>query len=361
MTSRTGIVNLPLHWGQTPRWLFERMSKLARQISLAIIAEYGIEEFIQRLSHPYWFQAFGCTLGFDWHSSGITTTVCGALKNGLKELQGELGIFICGGKGKTSLKTPQEIERYANLYQLPVNYLNLTYASKITAKVDNSALQDGFTLYHHTFIFTNSGQWSVIQQGMNSQNQYARRYHWLNLAPQKTNFTSDPHKAICCNIRTKPLNLVAPLSLQTQKAITYISNEKPEITTRQYEKIQNYSLTPKHPIYRCNIKKENLQRVLLNTYKQKPKNFEEVLGIRNVGPKTLRALTLIAELIYGAKPSFQDPVRYSFSHGGKDGFPYPIDKEEYDKSIDILKEAVNSAKIGNREKIQALERLINFS
>lgn len=350
---KTGIANLPLHFGSTPSWLFEKMKELAREISLVLVSEYGQEEFLKRLSDPFWFQSFGCLLGFDWHSSGLTTTVCGALKEGLRGLENDLGIFVCGGKGKTSRKTPEEIEKIAHRFSL--NPHSLVYASKISAKVDNTALQDGYQLYHHTFFFNKEGQWAVVQQGMNEQTSFARRYHWLS--DNISDFVCEPHSGIASEKRErKVLNMVAKESEKAREISTKVALEKPEKNIKQIKKIQELSMPYEHEIR--NFRPENLKRIFLKTYEKKPKDFENLLGIYGVGPKTIRALSLISELIYGTKPSYKDPARFSFAHGGKDGYPYPVDKKQYEKSIEILKTAVQHSKIGYYEKLDALRRLL---
>jgi hypothetical protein len=351
---RTGIANLPLHYGSTPPWLFERMTKLSREITCVIISEFGSEEMLKKLSDPFWFQAFGCVLGFDWHSSGLTTTVCGALKEGLRDLENDLGLFVCGGKGKTSRKTPGEIEKIGEKIALS-STPNLIYASKMSAKVDNTALQDGYQLYHHTFVFAASGKWATVQQGMDREYQWARRYHWLS--DKVDNFVVEPEYAICCDQKGKTLNMVACESEQARVTSTFLSLQKPEKTVKYLKQIQKLTLSPDHPIPYVDIQPENLNRILLKTYEQKPENFEKLLGTKGVGPKTIRALSLISELVYGSRPSFQDPAKFSFAHGGKDGHPYPVDKENYNKSIEILEKAVEKAKIGHTEKLEALRRV----
>ncbi len=353
---RTGYTDLPLHTGKAPRWLFNRMVKLARYITEYIITEFSPEEFLNKIADPFWFQAFGAVLGFDWHSSGLTTTVCGALKEALKPVEKEFGIFIAGGKGGTSRKTPDEILQKGEY--ININPEILIYASKLSAKVDNTALQDGFQLYHHTFIFTTNGRWAVIQQGMNPEIRYARRYHWLS--SHLKSFVEEPHFAICCDIKTKTLNLVAKESKQTQKVITTLSNEKPEKILNELNYIEKLSLPRRHFITPEDIDKNRLYKILLKTYETKPDNFEKLLGISGLGPKTLRALTLVSELIYGTKPSYKDPVRFSFAHGGKDGHPYPVDRETYDRTIEILRKSIEKIKIDRSEKNKALYRLFKF-
>lgn len=352
---KTGIANLPLHYGTAPPWLMERMKKLAREITIWIVREFGAAEMLKKLSDPFWFQAFGCVLGFDWHSSGLTTTVCGALKGGIKGLEKDLGLFIAGGKGKASRETPREIERAAET--LSMEPTPLVYASKMAAKVDNNALQDGYMLYHHCFIFTKEGTWGVIQQGMNEGTGYARRYHWLSTKVE--DFVNEPHSAICTERKERAvLNLVHQESEKTRVGITYLATtERPEKLILQLKRLQNMELPPHHQIFLKDLSFKRLQKILLNTHEKHPTDFQELLGMEGVGPKTIRALSLISELIYGSPPSFKDPARFSFAHGGKDGHPYPVDRESYDRSIEILREAVLSSKLGNREKLEAIKRL----
>ncbi|MBM3173145.1 MAG: DUF763 domain-containing protein [Chloroflexi bacterium] len=351
---RTGIANLPLQTGKAPRWLFDRMTKLAREITIAITAEFGPQEMLQRLSDPYWFQAFGCVLGYDWHSSGVTTTVCGALKEGVKGLENDLGLFVAGGKGKTSRKTPSEIESFGD--KLNADPSKLVYASRMSAKVDSSAVQDGYQLYHHVFVFTKDGAWSVVQQGMNESNRYARRYHWLG---EKVNdFVCEPHSAICAEAAAKTLNLVAVESTPARDIITQVANQqKPEKLLSELKWLKALSLPARHSLLLEDIHPDRLSKTLLITYERQPENFETLLGLEGVGAKTLRALSLISELVYDVPVSLRDPARYSFAHGGKDGIPYPVDRKSYDKSIEVLHQALERAKVGDTEKIAAFKRL----
>ena len=356
--TRTGIAHLPLHYGKAPPWLFSRMVRLAREITLAITADFGPEEMLRRLSHPYWFQAFGCILGFDWHSSGVTTTLCGALKEALKGMERDLGLFVAGGKGKTSRQTPAEIERWADLTS--VNPAPLVYASRMSAKVDSSAVQDGYQLYHHSFLFTSNGSWTVIQQGMNETNRYARRYHWLGEAV--TSFVNEPHSAILSEARGQALNLVASESDPARTTITDIAtSEKPEKTLAELKRLKTLNLPPRHQIGVNDLHPDSLSKILLSTYERQPQDFEQLLGLSGVGAKTIRALSLISELVYGVAPSYRDPARYSFAHGGKDGIPYPVDRKTYDQSIELLSRAINRAKLGLREKNEAINRLNRVS
>ncbi|MEO0137660.1 MAG: DUF763 domain-containing protein [candidate division WOR-3 bacterium] len=390
---RTGIADLPLHYGRAPKWLFEKMARLSRAIIEAIVIEYGPEEFLKRISDPYWFQAFGAVLGFDWHSSGVTTTVCGAMKEGTKDIAFELGLFFCGGKGGTSRKTPEEIEKIC--LKLGKDPKNLIYASKMSAKVDNTCVQDGYNLYHHMLIFTKNLKWAVIQQGMSiSRSQVdvssqkdglfstiintipkgekhpppcipqkkarvrnkkgtARRYHWLSLC--LNSFVCEPHKAVCCDIIQPCLNMVAAESEASRRTITLLSKEKPEKILKETELILR--MPARHPVLAIDIDPRYFYKILLKTYEYAPKDFEDLLLIEGIGPKTLRALALIGELIYGVTPSFRDPARYSFAHGGKDGHPYPVDREVYNQSISILESAIKKAKLGANDKLKALKKL----
>jgi hypothetical protein len=351
---RTGAATLPLHYGKAPRWLFERMSLLSREIIMAITSEFGTQEILKRLSDPFWFQAFGCVLGFDWHSSGLTTTVMGAIREGIKGLEKDIGLFIAGGKGVTSRKTPEQIKSFGEKYSIETK--KLIYASRMSAKVDNTAVQDGYQLYHHTFVFTHKGQWAVIQQGMNPHNKTARRYHWLG--EDVKNFVIEPHKAVCCDRKQRTLNMVAIESEDTRKTSTSLARERPDKVIKEIKSILN--LTTRHNVTPADINPQKLYSILLKTYEQQPKDFESLLGINGVGPKTIRALSLVSELIYGKPPSYRDPARFSFAHGGKDRTPFPVDKKTYDRTIDIMKKAIESARLGNQDKIHAIKRLAEY-
>lgn len=353
---KVGAAHLPLHGGKAPPWLFQRMVALAREITQVIVLEYGSEEFLTRISHPYWFQSLGCVLGFDWHSSGLTTTTTGALKLGIKGLEKNLGLYIGGGKGGTSRKTPGEIEKVGE--SLGKDLSNLVYASKMSAKVDSAALQDSFQLYHHNFFFTKSGKWAVVQQGMNTKTRWARRYHWLSEG--LTSFVNEPHKAIASQAKVQPLNMVAASSHDTRLISTDLARTNPDKVIKEFNKIIELKMPHHEIINEADMKPENLKKVLLTTYERQPKDFETLLGTAGVGPKTIRSLALISELVYNAPASRDDPVKYSFAHGGKDGTPYPVDKPTYDKSIESLKTAVEKAKIGHSEKLAAFRRLQNF-
>jgi hypothetical protein len=351
---RTGIANLPLHYGKVPPWLFERMSQLAREITIVTVGEFGTEEMLRRLSDPYWFQAFGCILGYDWHSSGVTTTVCGALKEGMRGLEREFGLFVAGGKGRTSRKTPAEIENTG--HHLKVNPSSLVYASRMSAKVDNSALQDGYQLYHHSFFFTRDGSWAVVQQGMNETNRYARRYHWLG--EKVSDFVCEPEAAICAQAKGEALNLVALESSKSREVITQVAaEEKPDKIVGQLNRLKTLDLPRRAHISLEDIHPDRLGKIFLSAYEHKPKNFESLLALDGMGPKTLRALSLISELVYDTPASLRDPASYSFAHGGKDGYPYPVDRKTYDTSIQFLTQTLKKARIGDSEKLEAFRRL----
>ncbi len=351
---RSGIANMPLHGGKAPAWLFSRMKLLSREILYILRIEYEPCEILRRFSDPFWFQAFGCALGFDWHSSGVTTTVCGAVKEALKEIGKEIGVFAAGGKGKTALNTPVELARIGDAVGVDAD--RLIYASRMSAKVDNVALQDGYRLYHHSIFFTKDASWCVVQQGMNDKNGYARRYHWIS--ENLISFVETPHSAICCNEREENvLDLTAKESSKTRKSCVETAKENPDRVVVWLKEAFELTLPKRHYITEEDVNTNRLRRNLIAIHEANPENFEELLRVRGAGEKTLRALSLISELIYSSKPSFKDPARFSFAHGGKDGHPYPVDRKLYDSSIETLKEAVNRAKIGEYEKLRALRRL----
>ncbi len=353
---RTGTIKLPLHGGRAPAWLFQRMKNLAREVILVMVSEFGPGYVLNKLSDPFWFQAFGCILGFDWHSSGLTTTVCGALKEGIRGLENETGLFVAGGKGKASRRTPLDIKN--NEAWLKCNPDKLIKASKMIAKVDNNALQDGYQLYHHTFVSNRDGEFAVIQQGMNEQNRYARRYHWLSKTIK--DYVNEPHAAICFQAKGLVLDLTSAKSRKNREVSSQISSEKPEKLCKELVRLKDANLPRRHQILLSDIYPDNLKSIFLKTYEFNPASFKELLGMPGVGPKTIRALALISELVYGAELSYQDPARFSFAHGGKDGIPYPVDQENYDRSIDYLNKALRKSKIGQTEKVKALKRLYNF-
>lgn len=352
-------LDLPLHRGKCPAWLFERMRKLSLLIGEVIIIEKGTKFFLERLSDPFWFQAFGCVLGFDWHSSGLTTTVCGALKEASRDLA-SYGFYVCGGKGRVSRNTPSEIEELSQI--TGVKAQPLKYASRMSAKVDSSALQDGFTLYHHSFIFNKEGDWCVIQQGMREDRNccWARRYHWYG--GDLTFFVRAPHKGIISEGSFLTLNMVDREKDNLRSLVTSLSQKKFQANLKDIELLKKEvpRLPYRHRVLLEDINPRRLERILLKTYERRPQDFESLLGIEGVGPKTVRALALIAELIYGESLSFKDPARFSFAHGGKDGYPYRINLREYQNTIEILRRCVEKAKIEFSEKRRALRRLFDF-
>ncbi len=351
---RSGIANLPLHYGKAPRWLFNKMVELSEKIVELILLEQGSGQLLRKLSDPYWFQAFGCVLGFDWHSSGLTTTALGALKVALSKRNGELGLFIAGGKGKQALKTPEEIDYISDRFSLNGDFLK--YVSRIVAKVDNVALQDGYTLYHHTIIFTKNNDWCVIQQGLNDSNGYARRYHWLK--EKLSSFVIEPHTAICSNRReSSVLDLTAKSSEKTQNALVdFLSNET-HVIEKELNFVSKLKLPRRHFILPEDLNSKRVKRAILTASEKKPENFEQLLSLRGVGEKTLRALALVSELIYSAPASIEDPARFSFAHGGKDGHPFPVDKTVYNNTIETLKEVISKVKVGESDKNKMFKRL----
>jgi hypothetical protein len=353
------FANLPLHGGKAPHWLFQRMKRLAGSITEAMVMELGPDAFLARISDPFWFQCLGCVLGFDWHSSGVTTTTCGALKEGIQGRELDLGLFIAGGKGAASRKTPEQVMRYSE--QAGTDGERLVYASRMSAKVDSSAVQDGFQIYHHCFLFTTTGQWAVVQQGMNEESGWARRYHWLSDGMES--FVCEPHKAVCSDGQSRVLNMVARESEPSRQASAEIGRLHPEKLVAELKKItsnESLDLPGRHGIRASDIHPDRLSGIFVKTYERQPENFETLLGVPGVGAKTIRALSLLGELMYGARPSFRDPARFSFAHGGKDGIPYPVDRKVYDTTIRIMEKAVSEAKVESREKLQALRRMASF-
>jgi hypothetical protein len=329
------------------------MKELAREIGLVIIDQFGPLEILRRLSDPFWFQSFGCVLGFDWHSSGLTTTLCGALKEGLRGTERDSGLFVAGGKGKASRRTPVEIEEFCD--RLSAEAKGLIYSSKMTAKVDSAALQDGYQLYHHTFFFTKAGSWCVVQQGMNEHTGYARRYHWMGHGLDS--FVCEPHSAVCCDHRGEILNMVARESEGARQTTTQIASEHPGRITPELQRLRSLELPRGHGVVLGDRGTRWLMKILERTHEHQPGDFEALLATSGVGAKTIRALALISELVYGVEPSFRDPAKFSFAHGGKDGHPYPLDRENYDLSIEMLRQALSAAKIGRGEKLRAMGRL----
>lgn len=354
---RTGLAHLPLHDGKAPRWLFTLMVRLTREVLGHLVNEYGPEEVLRRLSDPFWFQAFGCLLGFDWHSSGVTTTTCGAIKEAVQGQEHDFGFVVAGGKGGVSRRTPSEIT--AACEALAEDPERLVYTSRMVAKVDSAAVQDGYQLYHHVFLFTPAGQWCVIQQGMSDATRMARRYHWLS--EQVSSFVIEPHAAVCCDRTGPTLNLVAAESQAAQTAMVELAGTPGGELFTLFDRLPTFRLPDRHELRIEDLDSKQVRKILLRTYEAAPKDFEHLLGIQGVGPKTLRALALAAELIYGAPASTRDPARFSFAHGGKDGTPYPVDRTTYEQTIEVLRQAGNRAKVERSEKIRALKRLAGLT
>ncbi|MEO0278803.1 MAG: DUF763 domain-containing protein [candidate division WOR-3 bacterium] len=350
---RTGFTELPLHTGKAPRWLFEKMVLLCGEILTIMVIEYGRNEVLKRFSDPYWFQALGCVSGFDWHSSGLTVTLLGAVKESLKEKSKELGIFVAGGKGKAALKTPTEILEKSDRFGIEAGE-KLVRISRLVARIDNNALQDGFKLYHHTILFTKEGDWTIVQQGMDPVKKMARRYHWMSEGLKS--FVEDPHKAICSDEKRKALNLVASESKELRKAMLELVREKPEKLIGEMEII--LKLPKRHCITLEDIDLKRLKSVLLKA--REVKSFEDLILVEGLGEKALRALALTAEVIFGTPISYRDPARFSFAHGGKDGHPYPVNVKLLKNTIEVLREAIEKAKMGNREKLEKLRRLTEW-
>jgi len=367
---RTGIAQLPLHYGRAPHWLVVRMIDLAREITTIIIDEYGRDELLQRVSDPYWFQALGCALGYDWHSSGVTTVLTGVLKNAITPETH--GLTVCGGKGRTSRRAPEEISKAADNFGLSSSRIEaLHYASHMSAKVDNTAIQAGYQLYHHAFFLTEDGKWAVVQQGMSSQDRTARRYHWLSNHVQ--NFVVEPHEAIIGDAkRNVALDMTARESENCRKVSTDLVKEQPEKLMHLLQSVRPAHQTSlerwvpeakwkEYAVDVLSMPRTLNWKTVKKLYDFQPDNYEQLLGVRGVGPATVRGLALIAELVYGASPSWKDPVKYSFTVGGKDGVPYPVVKPSYDEIIQILEGAIEQAKVGEKERLNAIKRLRLFA
>jgi hypothetical protein len=347
---RSGSADLPLHYGSVPRWLAERMAKLGFAITESIITEYGREEILRRLSDPFWFQSFGAVMGMDWHSSGITTSVMGALKRAVNPHSKELGIYICGGKGKFSKQTPDELLRIADATGLDGN--EFVRCSKLSAKVDNTAIQDGFQLYMHNFILSNTGEWTVVQQGMKAEDRTARRYHWHS--ENIRSFVEEPHTGICGINLGNILNLTAAEALPSREGILLISQENPG---KILDTFQHLKMPSHHEVHAEDVNLKRLGTTLWLAHENHPENFEELLLLKGVGPRTIQSLALVSEVIHGSPTRFKDPARFSFAHGGKDGHPFPVPTKVYDETISVLEKAVEKAKLGINDKNTAIKKL----
>lgn len=350
---RTGSADLPLHGGSAPGWLFERMKRLAREISISIVINFGKEELFKRFSDPFWFQSFGCLLGFDWHSSGLTTTTTASIKEGLKDEGRSLGIFSAGGKGARGIRTPDDIEHILEKgYISEEQSARLIKASRLVAKIDSDAVQDGYSIYHHFMMFDSNGNWIVIQQGMKPNINYARRYHWASDGLES--FIKDPHKGVIAERFEKPLNLVDAEISETQNKMVYFSKEETQLVVNE---LKSLKLPEHHPLYQADFNIDYLSRVLRKAKKISPEDFESLLLIKGIGEKMLRALALLSNLIFGTPLSFKDPALFSFAHGGKDGYPFPVEKEVYDRSIEVLRQSILSARLGEVEKYNLLKKI----
>ncbi|MEW6146406.1 MAG: DUF763 domain-containing protein [Bradyrhizobium sp.] len=366
MTRRTGSADLPLHTGRVPPWLASRMSSLGAIVTQAIVHHYGRDAFLQRLSHPFWFQSFGAVMGMDWHSSGITTSVIGALKRGLGPVQDELGIYVCGGRGQHSRKTPDELMQLGN--RVGFDGAKLTRASRLVAKVDSAAVQDGFDLYLHGFFVTADGKWTVVQQGMNGDKRQARRYHWHSEALKS--FVDTPHSAIDGPQQGEIVNLTdhrADISRAAQ--LDLLGGLGPDRIVSEFERLTGTEPKPAqatlphlimpahHDVRPKDVFARRLHGTLAAAAERGPVDFPELLLTPGVGARTVRSLAMVAEVVHGAPYRFKDPARFSLAHGGKDRHPYPVPIKVYDETIRVLKRAIQNARLGREEEIQAIKRL----
>jgi uncharacterized protein len=377
-----GIATFGLDYGRCPPWLFQRMTALGREMIRAIVALEGPDEFVKRIADPVWFQSLGTVLAFDWNASGLTTTLTAALKEAIRGQERDLGFFICGGKGKTSKKTPEQIVDGGMQFNFSTDKTKrLVYNSKMTAKVDSALIQAGFQIYHHAFFFTKNGAWTVIQQGMNIEKQSARRYHWHS--GDVKDLVCEPHTGIVSDIKIKnPLNMTAQESEKARDLSTELVSQNFNSLMKDIQILRRYSAPHSqmakmktsngqltllnldnaefkwHPSINEDFSKSKyLEKIFWELCDRKPENYEKLLSLKGVGPKTIRALALVAELIYGAKPSYEDPARYSFAHGGKDATPFPVDRPTYDKTIETMKEYVRKTKMAISDKQRAISSL----
>ncbi|MEI3789482.1 MULTISPECIES: DUF763 domain-containing protein [unclassified Chryseobacterium] len=347
---RSGTADLPLHYGKVPPWLYERMSVLGLSMIEVILMDYGKDEVLRRLADPFWFQSFGAVMGMDWHSSGITTSVMGALKRSINPNSKSLGLYICGGKGKFSRETPSELLQIAD--KTGLNGHELVRASKLSAKVDNTAIQDGYQLYLHNFILADNGSWSVVQQGMHETDGTARRYHWHS--GNIKSFIEEPHTGINGISRGRILNLTDAHASENRQGILDISQ------TDSIDVMKDFSgliLPAHHDVQASDVDLKRLGALLYVTREQQPQNFEDLLMLEGVGPRTMQSLALVSEVIHGAPSRFADPARFSFAHGGKDGHPFPVPTKTYDESISILRKGIEKSKLGNSDKLNTLNKL----
>jgi len=350
---RSGIADLPLHGGRVPPWLAERMTKLGSAITETIVHDYGTSAFLSRLSDPFWFQAFGAVMGMDWHSSGITTSVMGALKRGLAPKANELGLYICGGRGRFSRNTPYELRSIAD--RRGFDGEELVRTSRLTARIDNNAIQDGFQIYLHSFVLSSAGEWAVVQQGLNEHNGMARRYHWHSAAVR--DFVSKPHTAIFGENLGTIMNLVDADAGKAQAAMLDMANEHPEKTLSE---ARHLKMPSHHEVHARDVDLKRLGAVLAIAYERVLKNFADLLLVEKLGPRTLQSLALVAEVVHGAPSRFSDPARFAFAHGGKDGHPHPVPLKTYDEALNFLRTSLDAAKVGDKEKLDGFRRLERF-
>ena len=350
---RSGVADLPLHGGRVPQWLAERMTQLGTAIAEAIIRDYGASSFLSRLSDPFWFQALGSVMGMDWHSSGITTSVMGALKRGLAPRTGELGIYVCGGRGRFSPNTPQELRAIADRRGLDGD--DLVRVSRLTARIDNNAIADGFQIYLHSFILAAGGEWAVVQQGLNDDSGMARRYHWHSATVR--DFVSEPHSGIVGENQGTIMNLVDAQAKPAQTALLEITRENPEATLKEAHHLR---LPARHDVRAADVDLKRLGAVLAIAYERDLHDFAELLLLEKLGPRTLQSLALIAEVVHGTPSRFADPARFSFAHGGKDRHPFPVPLKTYDESLNCLRTSLDQAKLGDRDKLAGFRRLDRF-
>ncbi len=353
MMKRSGSADLPLHYGHVPPWLAARMAALGKAIVEEIIAGQGKSALLSKLSDPFWFQSLGTVMGMDWHSSGITTSVMGALRSSINPLAKEFGIFICGGKGRHSRNMPQDIVRFAETTGL--NAPDLVRSSRLSAKVDNTAVQDGFQLYQHHFIVSDEGQWTVIQQGMRDSSATARRYHWHS--PAVKSFTETPHTSIYGENQGTILNLTDKMAQPLKTAMMEMTAENPDRMLTEISKIRHLVMPGHHDVKAKDVDMKRLGAVLWLAQEKHVHNFEELLLLEGLGPRTMQSLALVSEVIYGQPSQFKDPARFSFAHGGKDSHPFPVPTKVYDETIDTLQHAIQRSKLGQQDKIQAIQSL----
>jgi hypothetical protein len=350
---RSGVADLPLHGGRVPPWLAERMAKLGAALTEVIIRDYGTSAFLSRLSNPFWFQAFGSVMGMDWHSSGITTSVMGALKRGLAARGDELGIYFCGGRGRFSRNTPQELRSLAERRGFDGEALVRT--SRLTARIDNNAIADGFQIYLHSFVVASNGEWAVVQQGLNDRSAMARRYHWHSASVG--DFVAEPHTGIVGENQGEIMNLVDGKAKPAQMALLDIAHENPLTILHE----ARYLRMPRHhEVLEKNIDLKRLGAVLAVAYERDLHDFAELLLLEKLGPRTLQSLALVAEVVHGAPIRFSDPARFSFAHGGKDRHPFPVPLKTYDESLDFLRSSLEAARVGDDEKLDGFRRLDRF-